>query len=371
MIEVPMKLATKRISRQNKGFVSIFAVLIIMGILSLIMVGFSALVRRTQKQTLDNQLSNQAFYAAESGVNDAAKVLASNPTYSKTSCQDATNDPPEFVYTLDANSSVGYTCVLVSTTNSTLDFSNVPLQGQSNPVTANLRSSTGNNIIRFDIAWTSTITFRRRANTNLPVSSSWGNNIGMLRVDLTPDDSTNGYDRASLITKSFTFYLYPTSAGVNGPFTVSSGVAAGGSANQGQIFYVNNCTPSAGTVTCTATMQLEPATASKYVMRLQSLYASSNVSIKNGVDSTLSSINWVGGQANVDVTGKANDVYRRIQVRLPIGQSGLTPAFSLQSSNSVCKIISVLPGNTVADRGGTFGAVLNNASNPDNSCAIN
>ena len=353
------------------GFVSIFAVLIIMGILTLIMVGFSALVRRTQQQTLDNQLSNQAFYAAESGVNDAAKVLASNPAYSKTSCQDTVNDPPQFVYTLDSSSSTGYTCVLVSTTNSSLDFSNVPVQGQSSPITFNLRSSSANNVSKFDITWSSSITSTKRSDTALPVSSSWGNNLGMLRLDLAPDDVTSGYDRASLVTKSFTFFLYPTSAGSNGPFTVSSAAAAGGSANQGQVYYVNNCSVSGGSVTCTATIQLNPVSTTKYVARLQSLYTSSNVSIRNGFDSSGASISWVAGQANIDVTGKAKDVFRRIQVRLPINQNGLMPTFSLQSANSVCKILSILPGDTQADRGGGFGAVLNDTSNADDSCAIN
>lgn len=355
----------------SKGFVSIFAVLIIMGILTLIMVGFSALVRRTQQQTLDNQLSNQAFYAAESGVNDAAKVLAANPAYSKTTCQDIANDPQEFVYSLDAASSVGYTCVLVNTVNSSLDFSNVPVQGQASPVTFNLRSSSASNISKFDISWSSAITNTKRSDTVLPTSSGWGNNLGMLRVDLAPDDSASGYDRASLVTKSFTFFLYPTSAGLNGPFTVSNATAAGGSANQGQIYYASNCSVSGGSVACTATIQLSPASTTKYVVRLQSLYASSDVSIKNGVDSTGASINWVAGQANIDVTGKASDVYRRIQVRLPINQNGLMPAYSLQSANSVCKILSILPGNTVADRSSSFGAVLNDTSNADDSCAIN
>jgi hypothetical protein len=57
--------------RREGGFVSIIVCMIIMTILSLITIGFAQIMAREQRQALDRQLSSQAFYAAESGVNDA------------------------------------------------------------------------------------------------------------------------------------------------------------------------------------------------------------------------------------------------------------------------------------------------------------
>jgi Tfp pilus assembly protein PilX len=70
----------------QSGFVSIVVCLIIMVILTLVTIGFSKLMGRAQRQALDRQLSTQAFYAAESGVNDALLVYKSDPTKLDKTC---------------------------------------------------------------------------------------------------------------------------------------------------------------------------------------------------------------------------------------------------------------------------------------------
>lgn len=64
------------------GLVSFMVVTIIMIVLTLIVLAFARLVQREQVQTLDRQLNAQAFYAAESGINDAVRELSANPTLS-------------------------------------------------------------------------------------------------------------------------------------------------------------------------------------------------------------------------------------------------------------------------------------------------
>ena len=44
-------------------------------VMSLIVLGFAQISRRNQRESLDRQLSTQAFYAAESGVNDARELI--------------------------------------------------------------------------------------------------------------------------------------------------------------------------------------------------------------------------------------------------------------------------------------------------------
>ena len=62
-------------------------------IISLIVLGFAQLARRNQRQTLDSQLSTQTYYAAESGVNAALRIVRSPHTYEpgdKTTCNQLT-----------------------------------------------------------------------------------------------------------------------------------------------------------------------------------------------------------------------------------------------------------------------------------------
>ena len=49
--------------------------MILMIVVGLIVLGFAQISRRNQRQALDRQLSTQAFYAAETGVNDAANLI--------------------------------------------------------------------------------------------------------------------------------------------------------------------------------------------------------------------------------------------------------------------------------------------------------
>jgi len=66
---------TESLQRNQSGMVSIMVTMILMIVMSLIVVGFAQVSRRNQRVALDRQLSTQAFYAAESGVNDAREFL--------------------------------------------------------------------------------------------------------------------------------------------------------------------------------------------------------------------------------------------------------------------------------------------------------
>ena len=75
----------------QKGMAAILITLIMMIVISLIVLGFAQITRHDQQQALDKQLSTEAFYAAESGINDAINAiqnlnyLTSHPN-GKTNC---------------------------------------------------------------------------------------------------------------------------------------------------------------------------------------------------------------------------------------------------------------------------------------------
>ena len=65
--------------RKNQdGIVSLIVSITIMIIISLVVISFARLMRTEQEQALDRQLSSQAFYAAETAVNDVACAAVAN-----------------------------------------------------------------------------------------------------------------------------------------------------------------------------------------------------------------------------------------------------------------------------------------------------
>ena len=321
-----------------RGFISIFSVLIIMSILTLIAVGFSNITRRAQQRVLNDQLNVQAYYAAESGVNEAIGQIKLNPNLTKTSCQ-AAGDGFNYNNNLDSSLNVGYTCVLINNSDSKLVFTDIPLEGSPSVGTTDFKLSTGAAPQKFDVTWSA---HSSSSSTTIPTTTSflpstgtgsWSDNLGLVRMDLVP---TTSLDRSALATNTYSFYLYGSTQGVDaGTFqTITNGTS-----NQGAIIYTKDCT----TNSCTAHLQLS-GTALAYKMRLQSVYSQVDVTISNGIDINGLSGNWVGGQSVIDVTGKANDVFRRIQVRIPLNGNGVTASYGLQTADSICKRISATSG---------------------------
>ena len=80
-------MSSMRDTRNSKineaGFIAIFSVLVIMGILTLLTIGFSNVTRQAQKRALDDHLNTHAFYAAESGIN----IAKSKPLVDKPDCE--------------------------------------------------------------------------------------------------------------------------------------------------------------------------------------------------------------------------------------------------------------------------------------------
>ena len=84
-----VSMSAKKMSRlQNnqEGLVSITVSLIIMIIITLVVSSFALIVRREQRRTLDRQLSQQAFYAAEVGIADAQSAIKAGLTDDITEC---------------------------------------------------------------------------------------------------------------------------------------------------------------------------------------------------------------------------------------------------------------------------------------------
>lgn len=328
-------------SAKEAGLVSIMVTLILMIVISLIVLGFAQISRRNQRQALDRQLSTQAFYAAESGVNDArdlikSAVLAGQNIPEKPDCTDGSGATAVFYAGLApdldaiAADEAEYTCVMVDPTPNTLLYGDVGPTG----VVVPLISASGANISRVTLTWetkddTSTPTNNCPTTTNNVFSStsSWTCGYGVLRTDLVPTNGT--FNAADLQNRTQTSFLVPFRTG-----GVSTFAFAAGSANnrRGVACTNSNCT-----------LSITGLTANQYYMRLNSLYK--NVSLQiTAFDGSGNALALQGAQAIIDSTGKAQDVLRRIQVHVPLTPSSQNRMsdYAIQSTDSICKRFVVM-----------------------------
>ncbi|MGH7234477.1 MAG: PilX N-terminal domain-containing pilus assembly protein, partial [Candidatus Saccharimonadales bacterium] len=75
-------IKTKKLGEE--GFAPIIVSIIIVIVLSLLTVGFVTLANNSAQNALNRQLSNNAYYAADSGVNDAIAAITHGYLKAKT-----------------------------------------------------------------------------------------------------------------------------------------------------------------------------------------------------------------------------------------------------------------------------------------------
>lgn len=331
--------------QKQAGMVAIMVTLILMIVISLIVLGFAQISRRNQRQALDRQLSTQAFYAAESGVNDAAKLIkeaiaAGNPIAAKPDC--ASTGAGGFYGSLspviNTEDNVAYTCLMVNASPPRLEYGNVgatstviPLKAASGTIsdlTLTWRSKDEGSTPADGCPTTKTNVF---SHADVWTASNCG--YGVLRFDLVP--TTGALSLAGLQGGTMTSFIVPLRPGSAGADSSPVDYTPGGGKNLlGVICSQTNCS-----------VTIDELTESQYHLRISSLYkdVSLQITATNGVGAT---VNLEGAQAVIDATGKAQDVLRRIQVRMPLtgSSSNLLSDFAIQSTEAICKRFSVMDG---------------------------
>lgn len=341
------------------GMASILITMITMIVVSLIVLGFATISRREQGNTLDQQLSTQAFYAAESGVEDARNVIAAaiktgKMIPGKTDCTTNTdgggytpNYPTGSATTLDAAHNVSYSCLLVSPNETSLVYDGVGDQPRVIPITAS------QNIDQIKITWTPTnqpsgtpATCPSSTTNTFTPATSWTCGYGLMRMDLVPTQGV--LTRAGLENSDLTAFFEPLNNSNSGNLSYAG--------NNGKANVVGASCGVGSYTQCSATLIGLPASNS-ISLRISSLYQPSNVTVvayHGGSPLTIT-----GTQVTVDATGNADGVLRRIQVRIPTtGTNNLLPEAAVESNAAVCKRFEVTPG---------YFSIPSDIANPDPS----
>jgi Tfp pilus assembly protein PilX len=315
----------------QQGIVSIMVATMLIIVASLLVLGLAQVARREARESTDTLLSTQAFYAAETGVNDAKAVLSTMEVTSITPKNTCANQPPySFNTVLDAANNVEYTCLLINPTPSKL-FVTLGPTAQVLP----LVKDGGGNIGNLNLSWGKPSGAPSGAcpnssnvsdSNNRVLSPGWSCPFGVLRVDLVATDS--GYARDTLLDNTRTIFIVPTTSG------------------SGTRGYASLDRSSVGAANCSfgaCNFSITGVNSARSYIRVTEIY-------KSGGTLTISGnagVKFTGAQAEVDSTGKAQDVLRRIRVALDI--SGYNPNASapgaLVSGESICKQFKVIPGD--------------------------
>ena len=109
----------------------------------------------------------------------------------------------------------------------------------------------------------------------------------------------------------------------------------GGTANQGAR-PVASCSDEKCVITVTGMSR------TKYYARVSTIYRETSLSVVAKGNS--GDLSLIGAQVLVDATGRAQDVLRRVQVRVPLVGDSLHPDYGIQTTDSMCKQFTTFPG---------------------------
>lgn len=361
---------------RQQGFVSIFTVIFFMLLVSVITIGFLRIMTVEQRQATDNDLTASALAAAESGVEDAKRVILkynSLPEGAQKSdlasvmnssdCKSFLNNSVVQSLNISTDGRINknrndldqyYTCLSVILNSP--DYVSSTDAGKSEFIP--LRPEAGKNFDQIIVSWH---LLSNQAGTegdgkprgyaaslSLPTVGSWtsAGYPAYMRAQLYgfPNGSFN---RSALDDRSRTVFLIPGTFGTTGSINIGAADPLphtfDQTKSQPQAVRCNpNFATSLGSYACSVTLDLpnDPGlrgSNNNYYLRVTPLYGSSHFKLQLKDSATNTIVNFDGVQPLIDSTGRANDVFRRIQARVRVDGTADLPEFSLESADTICK----------------------------------
>ncbi len=355
----------------QQGAASLFAVIFSMLLLTVLTVGFIKLMITDQQRATNNDLSQSAYDSALAGVEDAKRVVRASQegvlpadflpekggncnVIAQSGVVANSNNEETLVRSGAAGETFeqAYTCVKINMNTPDFLYKAVKNKSQVIPLKA-----TGD----FDtvvLEW-----YKRDDEDNandadatdppeqLPKENEWGANTpSLLRAQLINPGQT--FNLATLDSTGTTTFLKPKV--LNNPTVATElDVSSRHRATDGQVhdnttdivFCAREFTFS-DAYACQATLKvgtITRAASANAFLRLNSLYkgASVKVTLKNATGI----VNFDGVQPSVDSTGRANNLFRRVEARLQIGDDFAYPDNAVELINSLCKDFSIVDGS--------------------------
>lgn len=349
---------------KDQGVVAIIITVVVMLVLTLIIITFARVARREQRQALDRQLNTQAFYAAESGINDAIEELKDPTSPYRNNEKNDCNPLPNASNQLDgATGAIAYSCVLIDPTPISFQLSSLS-PGESKVF--KIEREGGGNVSQISIYWQDSNENERfdgcPGNNNYRTfPTTWSTDTcgpGMLRADMIRIPNGN-FSRTQLTNEAFTSFMVPTRRSGGNAYTGTGAISLTGNQGFGNQGVVSPAacpayntgtgvitTPNTPTRPRHCVVRITNLNAPRFYLRLSSLYKAASVEICTpdcGSNATVAFAS--GSQAKVDATGRVSDVLRRVQVYVDSTDSGPFPfpLNAVESGEAICKRFSDAP----------------------------
>ncbi len=354
MYNMLMQGSRTKIACNQQGFASLVIAMVIILVLSLITLGFAQLMRQEQRSALDRHLSSQAYYAAEAGINDAAKAINSGYADTKDDCDPlpipGTPDATSSLTNSDVGSGSSYSCLLIdpapfTVEHGAIDFdqSNAMIISGADPIDPTIPVTINDLVISWQDSGAGSTFITAGGNVFHPITS-WPASTSVLKIGLTPLNSAS-LTRDNLIKRTYTAFLYPKSGSAATDLaTWPAATYTGNTGVDGGVIVDGKCNTASQPRFCN--VRITDLDQVDYLLNLRSMaYGKSRVTIAAyGVSGTR--IRIKNAQTLVDSTGKAEDVLRRVQVRIPTRNTYLHTDYGLEVKAGICKQLKLYPSST-------------------------
>lgn len=365
-------MITKRSKNNTKqyGAVSLFIVVFTALLMMIITISFVQLMTNDQRQATNNDLSQSAYDSAQAGIEDAKRALLIEQDCigrDTQECRDVRaaigagecntlsaifGDPDDAETMIQQPASAedrkldqGYTCVKIRS--ETPNFLG-SLDPSMSPVLVPLRAT--DNFTKIIISWAinkdgGAVNLPSSGTATLPpVGASWPQNRPALMraqlIDGGDDFRLSDFDGRD----SSTLFLYPSLIGSETSQFAGDFRRAGNNRNEPQLV---RCSPgvATGDYFCKVTLGMTSANiradSQTAFLSLGALYNATDfkVELQNGNNGPLVPFNGV--QPEIDSTGRANDLFRRVVSRVEMGGNFNYPQAALETEGNLCKNFSI------------------------------
>lgn len=327
----------KRLNSEEEGIVSMIAVIIVSILLSIVALGLLRLTLDEQRGSTDLMLSTKAYYAAEAGVEDALyEIKTGSPT--PNDCGPVT--PVE-------STNTQYTCRLILDGLSSKN-------GKVTPQEAYQLDMLGSTLSQLRLQWNqddvdspaspSGFSFTSGVNPRTQQASP-----PIMRVEIVKVPA-GSFDRDAITANRQVLYLRPTTSGGVATAAISLPNPSPYGAATIQAATCPN-TPGNG-YACSVTLT-GFVSGNDYVLRLSTLYANGDTNfLLTALDGSGDPLSQGFFGTVIDVTAKANNVFRRVRYELPnSNQTSMLP-FALLGGESLCFDGEVSITNNTVTSGG-------------------
>lgn len=366
-----MKSIINKLNKQ-RGSASLFVVIFAALLITIIVVSFIRIMVNDQQQATATDLAQSAYDSSQAGVEDSKRALLWYQTVCSTGTATECASAKAIISSADCNAAVSQLEGVVTTTDNsevkvqtkveltnkldqaytctkivvdTPDFVGSISNSESKiiPLISNLPFNTVQvewfNMKDLTSSTSTSITFN---GSTLPLSNPWAinastNNPPIMRTQIIQTNKSAGFtlgefDSSTTNAKSNTLFLYPRSTGISS-FSMSSDVRR---SPNGPTAIRCSGTVSSGGFLCTATLTVSSSATYDSLLRLTTLYGKANFRIK--LFNSGSPVLFSGVQPSIDSTGRANDLYKRVQTRVEMDDSSFAyPEAAVDVTGNFCK----------------------------------